>query len=392
MRECQGEAMTRIGEPLAQLHASSLPRIVILISTRIVGGPAKGILQVVPDLQRQGRFDVIVCPFANRGEPESPFIRACRDRKIPLHILHQRFHFDWQPLRDIRGLLNVPRAVVQTHGYKEAIFGLLARNMSGKRWIAFQHGTTQENMKVRLYHRLDRHITARANAIVAVSRELADRRIGPSGRGRLHIIENAVDKLPMGRVRDRCTQIAADAVRPVIGCIGRLSPEKGHRELIAAAGILAAQGMDFSLVFAGDGPERPHLEATARAAGLCGRIRFLGHVARVEDLYAELDMLVLPSRREGMPNVILEAMQYGLPIVATRVGAIPEMITDHVSGLLVPAGDHSALARAMGAFLKDVNRARTFGRRARESLYPRFSPERRLARFEELYDGILETS
>ncbi|MDA8389470.1 MAG: glycosyltransferase family 4 protein [Gammaproteobacteria bacterium] len=378
-----------MGAPQVATQASLRPRIIVLISTRIIGGPAKGLLQVIPDLLRR-RFDVMVCTFAGIKETPSPFMRACAERRIPLHILRQRFHFDWSPLQEIVGLLDVPQAVIQTHGYKEAVFGLLARRASGKPWIAFQHGTTQENMKVRLYHRLDRRVTCHADAIVAVSRELADRQVAASVRERLCIIENAIDRRPQGTTGKRPAHGPWPAGGPVIGCIGRLSPEKGHAQLIAAARRLAAQGGAFTIVCAGDGAGRRRLESLVAAAGLQARVRFLGQVARVDEVYATLDMLVVPSLKEGMPNVVLEAMQLGLPIVSTRVGAIPEMITDGVSGLLVPAGDVSALADAMAKLMRDPDGARALGQRARAVLYPRFAPEQRLARFEELYGRVLE--
>ncbi len=373
-------------------HAASRPRIVVLISTRIIGGPAKGLLQIVPQLLRRQRFDVIVCTFAGIGEPPSPFIQACREKRIPLRVLRQRFHFDWSPLREIASLLDVPQAAIQTHGYKEAVFGLLARRMSRKPWIAFQHGTTQENLKVRLYHRLDRRVASYADAIVAVSRELADRQVAGSGKSRLCIIENAIEGRPREFPGRRPVQGPWPADGPVIGCVGRLSPEKGQSLLIAAAGRLAMQHVPFTMVLAGEGPERSRLEGLVAEAGLQERVRFLGQVARIEEVYAGLDMLVLPSFKEGMPNVILEAMQQGLPIVSTRVGAIPDMITDGVSGLLVPAGDVPALVAAMAMLVKNPDHARRLGRGATKSLYPRFSPERRLARFEELYGRVLESA
>jgi glycosyltransferase involved in cell wall biosynthesis len=366
------------------------PRVVVLISTRIVGGPAKGLLQVIPELHRRGRFEVVLCTFADAKEAESPFITAARERGIPVTILRQRYHWDLRPLAVLRELLDPPGAIIQTHGYKEAVFGLAVKRLSGRPWIAFMHGTTEENLKVRLYHRLDRALTRRADIIVSVSRELAERMLRPRHRAKLAIIENAVERPAEALVARQTLRQAWQTRGWVIGCIGRLSREKGQRLLLEAAGRLARQGARFTLIVAGDGPDRDVLQEKAQSEGVGGCVRFLGHVARTDDIYANIDMLVLPSYREGMPNVILEAMQWQLPIVSTAVGAVPEMLIHGVSGLLVRPGDPIALARAMASVMGDPDKAVRMGRKAAEALYPRFSPERRVERFESLYSRVLE--
>lgn len=370
----------------------SLPRIVVLISTRIVGGPAKGLLQVIPELSRRGHFEIVLCTFANVGENPSPFLLACRELGIRVVVLTQRFHWDPAPITVLRGLLEPPGSLLQTHGYKEAVFGVALRRLTGRPWVAFHHGTTEENPKVRLYHRLNKTLTQYADAIVSVSRELADRTVAPRHRTKLTIIENAVEAPPSTElVKSGPLRARWAAQGCVIGCIGRLSREKGQAILIEAAGRLIRQGALFTLVFVGDGPDRELLTEKAQTVGIGSYVRFLGHVKNTREIYANLDMLVLPSFKEGMPNVILEAMQWQLPIVSTSVGAVPEMLVHGVSGLLVRPGDALAMARAMAALMGDRTKAVRMGYKARAALYPRFSPEKRVERFEALYRRVLES-
>ncbi len=371
----------------------TLPRVVVLISTRIVGGPAKGLLQVIPELRRRGRFEIVLCTFAGLKEADSPFVLAARARGIKVVLLRQRHHWDLAPLAVLRELVRPPATIIQTHGYKEAVFGLAVKRLVHRHWIAFQHGTTRENIKVRLYHRLDRLLTTQADAIVSVSQELADRSVRRRDRKKLTVIENAVEPVPdVSLVPKRALRESWAARGWVIGCIGRLSREKGQALLIEAAGRLLRQGAQFTIIFAGDGPDRDVLQEKAQMEGVSGAVRFLGHVSRINEVFANIDMLVLPSFSEGMPNVILEAMQWRLPIVSTAVGAVPEMLVHAVSAMLVSPGDALALARAIGALMGDPEKARRLGRKAHEALYPRFSPERRVERFESLYSRILESS
>ena len=368
------------------------PRIVVLISTYVVGGPAKGLLQVIPEINRRGRFEVVLCAFGNANEKDSPFLVACRERGIQVVVLRQKFHWDPTPMRVLRKLLQPPGSLLQTHGYKEAMFGLMLKRMTGRPWIAFQHGTTEENMKVRLYHRLDRLLTRHADVIVSVSRELAYRTLAPRQRRKLTIIENAIDAAPSGGLaRGRTLRDQLGVKGWMIACIGRLSHEKGQAFLLEAAGRLVRQGALFTLVFAGEGPDREALVAKAQTEGVSGYVRFLGHVKRMSELYANLDMLVLPSLKEGMPNVILEAMQWHLPIVSTSVGAVPEMLVHGASALLVHPGDAMAFARAVAALMGDREKALRMGHKAHAALYPRFAPEKRVERFEALYSRVLES-
>ncbi len=370
---------------------ATVPRIVVLISTRIVGGPAKGLLQVIPELRRRGRFDVVLCTFAGRREPESPFVLAAREHGIRVKVLRQRHHWDLGPLNELRELVDPPGTIIQTHGYKEAVFGLAIQRLSRRPWIAFLHGTTEENLKVRFYHRLDRGLIKHADAIVSVSRELAERRVRPRHRGKLTIIENAVERPSQEALVPRRTLRQKWQTKGwVIGCVGRLSHEKGQAQLLEAAGKLLRQGAHFTLVMVGDGPDRDLLQEKAQTEGVGAHVRFLGYMSRTDEIYANIDMLVLPSHQEGMPNVILEAMQWRLPIVSTAVGAVPEMLVNGVSGLLVQPRDPIALARAIAAFMGDPEKAARMGRKAYEALYPRFSPERRAERFETLYYRVLE--
>ncbi len=122
----------------------------------------------------------------------------------------------------------------------------------------------------------------------------------------------------------------------MIGVVARLSATKGVDLAIAALALLRSRGQDAALAIAGDGPEEPALRRQAEAAGLADRVHFLGRVADVGALYRALDCVMIPSRdgAEGLPNVLLEAMSTGLPVVATRVAAVPEVLVDELAGSL----------------------------------------------------------
>ncbi len=149
----------------------------------------------------------------------------------------------------------------------------------------------------------------------------------------------------------------------VVLSVGRLSKEKGHATLIRAMAELPPMSSDqVRLIIVGDGPERAPLISHCARLDLSGIVRFVGYRRDVAPYYAIADVFVLPSFSEGSPNVLLEAMDGGVPIVATAVGGIPEMIHDREQGLLVPAGDAPAIARAIAALLNDAELGKTLAR------------------------------
>lgn len=201
----------------------------------------------------------------------------------------------------------------------------------------------------------------------------------------LHVIPTGVDTRrfspPSGRtpVR-RCPRILA---------LGRLHPVKDFPLLLRAAARLRAAGVPFRLFLGGEGPEGERLAREARTLGLRGRVRLLGGVAPAltPALYRRVDLFVLSSRSEGLPVVLLEAMATGLPVVATRVGGVPECVGDGETGLLVPPGDPEALAGALRRLLVDPERRARLGRAARERVLARYDREVHLNRLAQVFRG-----
>jgi glycosyltransferase involved in cell wall biosynthesis len=177
----------------------------------------------------------------------------------------------------------------------------------------------------------------------------------------------------------------------VIGTMGRLVPVKNHASLIEATRLMRDQGLKPTVIIAGEGPLRSDLEAQARAAGLVGAVRFLGHHPDPDVVMAALDVYVLPSNSEGLPNTVLEAMATGLPVVATRVGGMDELIQDGVTGFLVPPREPDPLARALGLLLRDEALRRTTGKAARIRTESEFTLSGMIRRYEALYtSGVQE--
>ncbi|MDZ4277542.1 MAG: glycosyltransferase family 4 protein, partial [Dehalococcoidia bacterium] len=179
----------------------------------------------------------------------------------------------------------------------------------------------------------------------------------------------------------------------VIGSVARLSPEKGLDVLLRAAAELIREGLPLRVVLAGDGPLRSQLERQAEQLDIVGKVSFRGEVAHdeVPSVLRELDVFVLPSRAEGFGVAALEAQAMELPVVASNVHGIPDVVAHGRSGVLVPPGDARALAEAIGRLGRDAGLRAAMGRAGRIFVAERYRWEENAARMERLYHYLLES-
>jgi glycosyltransferase involved in cell wall biosynthesis len=272
---------------------------------------------------------------------------------------------------------------------------LLLRPFIRLPWVAFAHGWTDEDRRIRAYNRLDFRLLRYPDAVVAVSQDVR-RRLEAAGvpSSRITVIPNAVDlpttapRLEGGSWR---ASLGLSPLRPVVSVIGRLSPEKGQDVFLRACGVARRCGTPFTAVLVGEGPSTTSLRAQVEDAGLSPIVRFAGYHSDVSAVYRESDIIVIPSRSEGLPNVLLEAMALGKPVIATNAGGIPEVIRNGVNGVLVPIADPESMARAMSMLLTSAEQRAILGRNAAATA-PAFSPSTRAQRILALYDEVTATT
>jgi glycosyltransferase involved in cell wall biosynthesis len=218
-----------------------------------------------------------------------------------------------------------------------------------------------------------------AHVIVANAQAAAERlRLERVARHKVAIVPNGLD---VGRFAARRLQ---PPLRRVV-MVANLRPEKGHDVLIDAASRVLASFPDARFDLIGSGTEYQRLVALAAARGVSHAVSFLGHSEAVPEQLAAADVFVLPSRSESLPNALLEAMAAGLPVVASAVGGILEVIDEGTTGLLVPAGDPRALADAVSRLMSDGALATRLGAAARADVESRYSFDRMVASFENIY-------
>jgi glycosyltransferase involved in cell wall biosynthesis len=326
-------------------------RVLHLIGSNLVGGPEKQILHHAEAMQGS-EYAIEIGSFHDLTErPE--VLRAAAQRNIETVCLNGGIHSHLVSelvavLRERKG------CILCTHGFKSNVLGYLAARRTGTPHIAFLRGFTAENWRVAFYEVLERQALKRASWVVCVSREQASRIGKLRGRRSQPVVVPNVMLPPYARahsgpaVTRHSLGIPEDAF--VFGSVGRLSIEKGHRFLIAAFHELCMStgpGVSIRLIVVGDGHEQESLEQQVSQLKIRDRVVFAGFQGNCAEWMRLFNCMVQPSLTEGTPNSVLEAIYLELPVVATAVGGVPDLIRNGRSGVLVPARDPHALAAAM---------------------------------------------
>jgi glycosyltransferase involved in cell wall biosynthesis len=364
----------------------------IVIDTAFLGGPGKGLLQLLRHL-RGDRYSFIVCAFSYRHPKSTEFIDAIQASGYELRLLTQRFRFDPAAIVEaVRIARKEKVTMVQSHGYKAHVVASIVTARLLIPWFAMTHGWTCENWKVRFYNQIERLLLKRADIAGAVSSPLHREIVRLRGPDRpSHLILNAVD------ANEIKGEKGGDAVRSrhdipanhtLLGVFGRLSPEKAPLIALEAFHHLCQEFENVSLLFVGDGPLRAAIRERATELDLEKRVILADHQSRMRDFYEAIDLLVIPSLSEGLPNVLLEAMALGVPSLCTRAGGIPDVIEHDVTGWLVSPGDVNGLTNQLRKVVAAPGRRQQVASAARDSLYPRFSASTRADLFLSIYDEL----
>lgn len=277
------------------------------------------------------------------------------------------------------------RAVLACDFYAN-VFAMPAAAMSGvpvrlgsRRDVFMPERTPAQQLLQRLAYQLAHRVVANSTAAVE---QLIEEGV-PDGR--IVNIANGIDLSLFATGEAPAPSSSRSKNRRVITTVANLRPGKGHDVLLKAAARVVRRVPDVKFHVVGDGPRRQELEQQASALRISAHVSFLGHRSDVPAVLAQSDIFAFPSFMEASPNAVIEAMAAGLPIVATRVGGIPEVIEHERSGLLVAPGDDRALAGGILRLIERPELAAQVGEAAREAVHGRFSFDRMVTEFQELF-------
>lgn len=359
-------------------------RVLHIVTRMNVGGASRHLLSLLPLLREHG-FDPILAHGTTRPEEGELPVEGVRAVRVPALRRSLAPVTDARAYADLSNLIRRTRpSVVHTHMAKAGALGRMAARRRRVPGIVHTfHGHVLEGYfsgaTSRAFVEAERRLARHTDALVAVSGAVRDDllRLGIGDPARWRVVPPGFDLGPLLR-----SQVDREAARTslglppegsAVGIVGRLVPIKGHEVFLEAARRVAERRADVTFVVVGDGELRATLEDRARRA-LGARVRFTGWVAALPELYAALDVVALSSLNEGTPVVLIEAAAAGLPVVATDVGGVRDVVVDGGTGYLVASGDAVALAERIDDLLGDRERARAIGAEARRRVRAAFSP------------------
>jgi glycosyltransferase involved in cell wall biosynthesis len=384
-------------------------RLLVIFEGETVSGPARNLIDFCR-LSRALEADppvAISCAIFVRGDdkdcageaPSNDLVEAVRASGAEVHCIPERFPFDPRVIGHLRNLVKqLAPDVIQTHFVKSHFLARLSGIWRLCPWIAFHHGYTADARRTTVYNQLDRWSLRAPSRIIAVCRafeqQLISRGIPASRMSVLHNgissdwlskgAEIAAEKTPMP------TEVIESGRSRVLLAVGRLSKEKAFVDLIVAVNKLRVLQPELfvQLLIVGEGPERARIERAVRDCELQDRVRMVGHVRDVRPYFRMADALAISSVSEGSPNVLLEAMAAGVPVVATSVGGIPEIVTDRETALLVKPRNPDAMAAALSLLFSDSQLSESLISQAREVIKNHYSPQSRIRFLLKLYEQV----
>jgi glycosyltransferase involved in cell wall biosynthesis len=376
-----------------------------------MGGPALHVAYLAAGLKERGYDTTLAAGTLARGEDSMAFVAEGLGVGV---VRIDELGREISPVRDLLATLKLARLIrrerpqiLHTHTAKAGTVGRVAALLAGSRRppivVHTFHGHVLRGyfgpIRSLFFRLLERWLAAHTTALVAVSPQVRDDLValGIAPRERFAVIrlgielDERVGAQRDGRVESR-RYLGIPGDRFAVGWIGRMTGVKRTDDVLVAFKRLRDSGVDACLCMVGDGPDRDQLERRAHELGIVRDTLFLGYQEDVAPFYAAFDALVLPSGNEGTPVSAIEALAAGRPVVATRVGGVPDVVREGEDGFLVEPGATDELADRLVQLARDPELRERMGRQGRERVLPRYAVDRLVDDVDRLYRSLLSAA
>lgn len=363
------------------------------IVTGAGGGPEKTILLSTQRTDKE-KFNVVSVYLKNKNDDSVVIREKAVQMGIVLHEVLEQGKFDWKAIKEIKKLIEkYDIDILDCHDYKSNLIGFILSKSYPIKLITTIHGWSGKSLKEQFYYFVDKMILRYFDKVIIVYQGMNSYllRKGVS-QARLVTIHNAIDADDFKRGYASVTIRAELKVRDtdiLVGNVCRLSKEKNLGLFLLAAQKIALAIDNVKFILVGDGPEKDNLKRYANKLGIGDKVIFPGERKDIKNIYDALDVLMLTSLKEGLPNVVLEAMAMEVSVVATKVGGVEELVEDGKNGLLFEPNDVDGIANGVIKILKDKQTAENFKRGSRAKVCNEFSFAARTKKMEDLYLEVM---
>lgn len=357
-------------------------------------GPGRTILDTAESINKE-KYNLIVGAFDGGKKEENDYIVQARKRSLPVVVIKEKSAFDLDVIKQIKEFVTENDiAILHTHEFRSNLFGLICAKQLGIPVITTYHGWITNSFKASVYKLVDRILARFFNEITTVSEKVRDQLssiLVP--KEKITVINNALKLERYTIDRDNSTlrqELGLSKECVLIANIGRLSPEKGQEILIRSAVKVIAEFPNVKLLFIGIGKDEEKLKLLSRELGIENNVLFLGFRSDMINVYNSTDLVVQSSFTEGMPNVVLEALAMGVPVIATNVGGTAEVMEHDISGKIISPNSQIKLEEAIRHFLNNPEIYKTMSEKGIERVRRHFDFNTRTKFQEEIYSNMLQ--
>jgi glycosyltransferase involved in cell wall biosynthesis len=367
-------------------------RILHLISSAGLFGAERIALELSKSLKKTYYCEPIIGVIRNVYNPHEEMLEEAKRNNIPYAVFQCRSQLDLKLAFLIKEFIKKNKIdIIHCHGYKSNFYGLLA-SKGQVPTVTTNHNWLTAHWKLKIYCILDSLWIRFFDRIVAVSNEVKkDMLRYKIPEEKIRVIDNGIDLERFEKLvetKNMKNQLGFEEKITIIGTIGSLVIEKGHIYLLEAARQILDGVKDLKFLMIGDGPLRKQLEEKSEELGIKKHVIFMGQRKDIPELLMAMDIFVLPSIKEGLPVVLLEAMAAKRPVIATRVGAIPKVIENKDIGILVEPKDIKGLRDAITNLINDPERMNLLAREGFNRVCMDFSSDEMCKHYLKLYKEI----
>ncbi len=367
-------------------------RVALCITDLDVGGAERCIQHLAVGLDRDRFEPVVYCLGPRPTDPQASCVEPIEAAGIPVHCLGARRarHFP-ATMRRLRKMLTSQRPqVLQTFLFHANLVGRLAARRAGVPHVLSGIRVAERHSRWHLW--LDRWTQRLVDRHVCVSQSVAEFSVGHAGlpRERVVVIPNGIDPRIAAPDPMDLAEFGIPPERRAITFVGRLEPQKGLPWLLETAAQWLPQVPDCDLLLVGSGSQRGDLESQALELGVADRVHLAGWRPDVREILAASHLLVLPSRWEGMPNVVLQAMALGLPVLATEAEGTAELLGDQAKAQTASYGATQVFSEKLVAIMSDPAEAKRLALGNRQRAMSEFSLSRMIEAYEGLWQRLAE--
>lgn len=368
-------------------------RVLDLRDSPWIDGPGRTILQCASMID-SSQCNIIIGAFSGKSHKDHAYLSQAIKLNLEVIPIAENSSFDIGVVKQInQAIRDNSIDIIHVHDFRSNLYGLICAKTMGIPIVSTCHGWISNNIKGKLYTLLDRLLLRFHNEIITVSDTMREQLLKSKYKeDRITVINNAlvIDDYKINRNNQKFrNEYLIPKNKIIVANIGRLSPEKGQDIFLRSAKKILTKNNDLIFVIIGIGQEKENLTALVNQLGITDNVIFTGYREDMIDIYNSVDLVVQSSSTEGMPNVILESLIMGIPVIATDVGGTSQIVQHRINGFLIDALDIGALNRAMSEFIDNRDEFIRMGLAGREHIINNFNQDSRVDKLYAVYKSLI---